>query len=65
MKLSLTAAIFATLGMAVMTQPASACPAGYQAAWIQGHKICRIKTPKLPIKANQGREPSGALRKSR
>lgn len=65
MKLPITAAIIATLGMAVMTQPASACANGYEAVWIQGNKVCRIKTPKLPMKAKQGYEPSAALRKVR
>ena len=29
---------------------------GYEPVWIQGHKICKIKTPKLGLKANTGPE---------
>jgi hypothetical protein len=48
------AAVVALGGFAALAQPAFACPNGYEAVWIQGHKICKIKTPKLPLKANQG-----------
>ena len=41
---------------ALLAQPASACPAGYEPVWIQGNMVCKIKTPKLPVKAKQGRE---------
>jgi hypothetical protein len=39
-----------------------ACSNGYEPVWIQGHKLCKIKTPKLPIKAKQGYEPGKAPR---
>ena len=56
MKTPIIATVFAAFAMAALTQPASACPAGYEAAWIQGNMVCKIKTPKLGLKANTGPE---------
>ena len=54
--------MFAAAGFAALTQPAMACGAGYEPVWIQGNKVCKIKTPKLPIKAKQKYEPGKAPR---
>ena len=54
MKSRIIAAVFAAVGIAAIAQPAAACSAGYESVWIQGHKICKIKTPKLGLKANTG-----------
>jgi hypothetical protein len=62
MRTPVIAAIFAAAGIAAITQPAMACGAGYEPVWIQGNKVCKIKTPKLPIKAKQGYEPGKAPR---
>jgi hypothetical protein len=37
------------------TPPATAasCKAGYEPVKIQGNWVCRLKTPKLPLKAKQ------------
>jgi hypothetical protein len=40
---TLLASIIATAAFVSLAAPASACPAGYVAGWIQGHKICHIK----------------------
>jgi hypothetical protein len=56
MKAPILAAIFAAVGMTALAQPASACPNGYEPVWIQGNKVCKIKTPKLDLKADTGRE---------
>jgi hypothetical protein len=66
MKTGLIAAIAAVGSLTAFVQPASACPAGYEAVWIQGNMVCKLKTPKLPLKTKQGRELSkggaGALK---
>lgn len=62
MRSAIIAAIVAAAGFGGLAQPALACANGYEAVWIQGHKICRIETPKLPIKAKQGYEPGKASR---
>lgn len=54
MKGSLIAATVAAFGMTALAQPAAACSAGYESVWIQGNKVCKIKTPKLGLKANTG-----------
>lgn len=54
MKSRIIASLFAAAGMAVLAQPAAACPNGYERVKIQGHYICKIKTPKLDLKANTG-----------
>lgn len=54
MKAPIIAAALAAIGMSAIAQPAHACSAGYESVWIQGHKICKIKTPKLGLKANTG-----------
>lgn len=54
MKSRIIASLFAATGMAVLAQPAAACPNGYERVRIQGHYICKIKTPKLDLKANTG-----------
>jgi hypothetical protein len=43
---------------AAPTQPATAasCKAGYEPVKIQGNWVCRVKTPRLPIKANTQRK---------
>lgn len=56
MKASVMAAIAAAFGMTALAQPASACPNGYESVWIQGNKVCKIKTPKLDLKAKTGPE---------
>jgi hypothetical protein len=56
MKSRIIAAFFAAAGMAIIAQPASACPNGYESVWIQGNKVCKIKTPKFDLKANTGPE---------
>jgi hypothetical protein len=52
------------LALPALVRPAMACPAGYKSVWIQGHKICRIQTPDLPLKAKTAPElkKSGALK---
>jgi hypothetical protein len=54
MKSRIIAAVFAAVGMAVIAQPAAACPNGYESVWIQGNKVCKIKTPKFDLKADTG-----------
>ena len=56
MKTPIIASIFAAFAMTALAQPASACPNGYEPAWIQGNMVCKIKTPKLGLKADQGRQ---------
>jgi hypothetical protein len=56
MKSRIIAAFFAAAGMAAIAQPAAACPNGYEQVKIQGHYICKIKTPKLGLKANTAPE---------
>lgn len=52
MKASLIAAVTAA-GLFAAASPASAaCSPGYERVKIQGHWLCQIKTPKLPMKAN-------------
>jgi hypothetical protein len=53
MKTGAFAAIIAMVGLVAAATPAGACPNGYEAVWIQGHKVCRIKLPKLKLKAKQ------------
>ncbi len=49
------AAITSAIGLAALAAPAAACPAGYHATWIQGHKICQIKPGgNGKLKANTG-----------
>jgi hypothetical protein len=58
-KSALFAAIVATAGLvAVASSAASAqCSPGYQPVKVQGNWVCRIKTPKLPMKAQtQGKK---------
>lgn len=65
MKTGLLAAAVTVIGMSALVQPALACANGYEAVWIQGNKVCKIKTPKLPLKAKQGGElkkTTGALK---
>ena len=45
--------------------PAEACPNGYEAVWIQGNKVCQIKTPKLNLKAKTKHELKKATRSGR
>jgi hypothetical protein len=56
MRTPVIATIFAAIGIAVLAQPASACPNGYEPAWIQGNMVCKIKTPKFNLKADEGRQ---------
>ena len=55
------AATFATIGAA------SACPNGYKAVWIQGHKICQIDASASNTLTSQPkREPTrAAVKKTR
>lgn len=62
MRTPIIAAIVAAFGLAGLAQPAMACAAGYEAVWIQGNKVCKIKTPKMGLKAKQGRELGKAPR---
>ena len=62
MRTKLFALIVAAAGLTAIAQPAAACSNGYESVWIQGHKICKIKTPKLPIKAKQAQEPARSAR---
>lgn len=53
MKASLIAAAFTAAGLFAAASPAAAaCSPGYERVQIQGHWLCKIKTPKLPLKAN-------------
>lgn len=63
MKTRLIAVVIAAGGLAALAQPASACPAGYEPVWIQGHMVCKLKTPKLPLKVKEKREFSGGMAK--
>ena len=56
MKSRIITALIAAAGMAAVTQPAAACPNGYESVWIENHRICKIKTPKLGLKAKQGKQ---------
>ena len=58
MKSRLFTALVATAGLCAFVQPALACSNGYEAVWIQGNKVCKIKTPKLSLKAKQAPEPA-------
>lgn len=40
---SLLAGLAATAALVSLVGPAAACPAGYVAGWVQGHKICHIR----------------------
>ncbi len=60
MKAPIITAILAAASMAVVAQPAAACPNGYESIWIQGNRVCKVKTPKLDLKAKQGFEPAAA-----
>lgn len=62
MRTPLIAAIVGAFGFVGLAQPAMACANGYEAVWIQGNKVCRIKTPKLPLKAKAGHEPAKSPR---
>ncbi|HEY7552954.1 MAG TPA: hypothetical protein VH913_25960 [Hyphomicrobiaceae bacterium] len=59
MRAALTTAIVVAAAFAALPQPASArCANGYEAVWVQGNQVCRLKTPKLPLKAKQNRSRS-------
>jgi hypothetical protein len=53
MRTGLFAALVAGLGLVALAQSgeAASCGAGYEPVRIQGNWVCRIKTPKLPMKA--------------
>jgi hypothetical protein len=52
MKASLIAAIVAAAELVAVASPAAArCANGYEPVNIQGNWVCRLKTPKLPLKA--------------
>ena len=51
MKMLIIAAAAAACGFAALSVPAAACPNGYEKVKIQGHSICKIKMPVLPLKA--------------
>lgn len=60
MKAGALAVATALAGLIALAAPAAACPAGYEAVWIQGHRVCKVKTPKLNLKAKTKRELSRA-----
>ncbi len=60
MKAPMIAAAIAALSMTALAQPAAACPNGYERVQIQGHSICKIKTPKLGLKAKQAVQPGAS-----
>jgi len=53
-------AVFVAVLAAVPTPPAAApsCKAGYAPVKIQGNYVCRIQTPKLPLKAKTQQKKS-------
>ena len=59
MRTALMAAAAAVAGLAGLAGPAAACPNGYETVWIQGNPVCRIKTPRLPLKQKQNGAPGG------
>lgn len=59
MKAALIAAAVAAAGLVAVASPAAArCANGYEPVKIQGNWVCRIKTPKLPLKAKTQRKKS-------
>lgn len=64
MKAPIFAAMIAAFGMAALAQPAAACSNGYEPVWIQGSKVCKIKTPKMGLKANTGVKPGVAKKQA-
>lgn len=62
MRTPLIAAIVGAFGFVGLAQPVMACANGYEPVWIQGNKVCKIKTPKLPIKAKAAHEPAKSPR---
>lgn len=57
MKAGMLSTAVALFGFMALASPAGACPNGYHAVWIQGNKVCRVNTPKLPLKRKENREP--------
>ena len=52
MRGALMAAVVAAAALATVPSPAAArCANGYEPVKSQGNWVCRIKTPKLPLKA--------------
>jgi hypothetical protein len=57
MKTALIGAIVAVTGLVAVASPAAArCAAGYEPVRVQGNWVCRLKTPKLPLKSNTQRK---------
>jgi hypothetical protein len=57
MKTGAFGAAVAMVGLVAAATPAGACANGYEAVWIQGHKVCRVKLPKLNLKVKTKPEP--------
>jgi hypothetical protein len=54
MRATLIAIVIAVAALAALPQPAAArCANGYEAVRVQGNQVCRLKTPRLPLKAKQ------------
>ena len=54
MRATLIATVIAVAALAALPQPAAArCANGYEAVRVQGNQVCRLKTPRLPLKAKQ------------
>jgi hypothetical protein len=53
LKSTLFAAIAAAAGLVAVASPGASaqCSPGYQPVKIQGNWVCRLQTPKLPLKA--------------
>jgi hypothetical protein len=57
------AGLVAASAVVALAAPASACPAGYVAGWVQGNKVCHIKPGgNNQFKANVGPEQKGKQR---
>jgi hypothetical protein len=64
MRTGLLAAVVGGAGLVALVQSgeAASCGAGYEPVKIQGNWVCRIRTPKLPLKAQTQRKPAGYLK---
>lgn len=59
MRIAVSAALVTAAAMLALASPAGACPNGYEAVWIQGHKVCRVKLPNLQFQVKTNPEPGG------
>ena len=64
MRTGLFAAVIAGVGLVALEQSgeAASCGAGYEPVKVQGNWVCRIKTPKLPMKAKTQPKPAGYMK---